>query len=221
MSDMRELFERNRAWAARLEREEPGFLADLARQQRPRYLWIGCADSRVMVSTVTGFRPGEIFVHRNIANLVIEDDLSCLSVIQYAVEALEVEHVIVCGHYQCGGVVAALDGGSHGGEVDRWLSHIRDLAARHQDRLAACEGLEGRIARLCELNVIEQARNVCHTTIVQEAWRRGKRLAVHGLIYGLEDGRLRDVGFHVTSAEAVEANYRKALDGRVGFSCVP
>ena len=191
--DLAELFERNRAWAAAMVAAEPDFFTGLADRQTPRYLWIGCSDSRVPANQIVGLAPGEVFVHRNVANVVVHTDLNCLSVLQYAVDVLKVAHVIVCGHYGCGGVKAALDGVKLG-LIDNWLRHVQDVARVHAEKL---DGLDGsmREDRLCELNVIDQARHVCETTVVQDAWGRGQRLDVHGWIYGLRDGRLRDLGF--------------------------
>lgn len=192
MSGPERLFERNRAWAAGIVERDPDFFQKLARQQRPEWLWIGCADSRVPANEIVGLLPGDIFVHRNIANVVVHTDLNCLSVLQYAVDVLQVRHVIVCGHYGCGGVAAALSG-VRLGLVDNWLRHVQDVADKHADELGQLESSD-RQARLAELNVIEQAANVCQTTIVRDAWRRGQPLAVHGWIYGVADGLLRDLG---------------------------
>ncbi len=206
-----ELLERNRAWAARAAGEDPGFFPRLARQQTPRYLWIGCADSRVPANVITGLDPGEVFVHRNIANVFSHADLNALSVLEYAVSVLRVEHVIVCGHYGCGGVGAALDRRAHG-LIDNWLGHIKDVAAKHEGALGALPE-DQRADRLAELNAIEQTRNVCHTSIVQEAWARGQALSVRSWIYGLRDGLLRDLGFVVSDPEQLEPAYRLSLEG--------
>ena len=192
MADLAELFERNRAWAAEVTAADPGFFTELAERQSPEYLWIGCSDSRVPANQIVGLRPGDVFVHRNIANVVVHTDLNCLSVLQYAVDVLGVKHVIVCGHYGCGGVVAALEGARHG-LVDNWLRHVVDVAEKHHRELASLPG-RTRFDRLCELNVVEQVANVAQTTIVEDAWARGQDLTVHGLVYGLEDGLLRDLG---------------------------
>jgi carbonic anhydrase len=193
LTDLSHLFENNRKWAADVTAAHPNFFQRLADQQSPQYLWIGCSDSRVPANEIVGLLPGELFVHRNVANVVVHTDLNCLSVVQYAIDVLKVRHVIVCGHYGCGGVKAALDDVKLG-LIDNWLRHVQDVA-NLQD--AALEGLEGpaRVDRLCELNVIEQARHVCETTVVQDAWVRGQALDVHAWIYGLHDGRLRDLGF--------------------------
>ena len=191
MAGLDELFERNRAWAAARVATDPRFFTELAGHQSPEYLWIGCADSRVPANVILDLPPGAVFVHRNIANVVTHTDLNCLSVLQYAVDVLGVRHVIVCGHYGCGGVSAALEGARHG-LVDNWLRHVADVAEKHAAELDPLDD-EGRLARLCELNVVEQVANVCQTTIVEDAWARGDDLRVHGVVYGLEDGLLRDL----------------------------
>ncbi|HXE56807.1 MAG TPA: carbonate dehydratase [Gemmatimonadales bacterium] len=211
MRELPELFAKNRAWAAERVRQQPDFFARLVRQQAPRYLWIGCADSRVPANEIVGLLPGELFVHRNVANVVVHTDLNCLSVLQYAVEVLKVEHVIVCGHYGCGGVEAAWLGRPLG-LIDNWLRHVQDVAEKHRTRLAGLEDDRKRVERLCELNVLEQAVHVCRTTIVQDAWARGQRLAVHGWIYRLHDGLLRDLGFCVTNEREVAAGYARAVE---------
>ena len=200
MSDIAELFERNRAWAAEMVAGDPDFFSGLAERQAPEYLWIGCSDSRVPANQIVGLAPGEVFVHRNVANVVVHTDLNCLSVLQYAVDVLGVKHVIICGHYGCGGVRAALDGSRHG-LIDNWLRHVTDVAERHSAELASLDG-EPRFDRMCELNVVEQVVNVCRTTIVEDAWARGQDLTVHGVVYGLEDGLLRDLGMSIDSADA-------------------
>jgi carbonic anhydrase len=194
MKQLPQLFENNRKWAADITAADPNFFRTLSAQQAPEYLWIGCSDSRVPANEIVGLLPGEMFVHRNVANLVVHTDLNCLSVLQYAVDVLRVRDVIVCGHYGCGGVRAALDHAKLG-LIDNWLRHIQDVA---KVQAAALDGLQGetRIDRLCELNVIEQVRHVCETTVVQDAWDRGQVLNVHGWIYGLSDGHLRDLGFN-------------------------
>ncbi len=201
------LFEKNKQWAERVNASNPDFFAQLARQQNPDYLWIGCSDSRVSASQIIDVAPGEVFVHRNIANVVVHTDLNCLSVMQYAVEVLRVKHVIVCGHYGCGGVRAAMQNREHG-LIDNWLRHIKDVYRYHQAKIDACETEHEKIERLCELNVIEQVANVCHTTIVQNAWRAGQDLAVHGWIYSLEDGILRDLDVCVTRPEEISRTHR-------------
>jgi len=197
MKFLKPLFENNRAWAERIEREQPGFFEQLSRQQNPEYLWIGCADSRVPANEIINLPPGEVFVHRNIANLVVHTDLNCLSVIQYAVEVLQVKHIIVCGHYGCGGVRAALDETNHG-LIDNWLRHIRDVYRYHRESLETIEDPDALRDRLCELNVIEQVSNVSNTTMLRDAWAKGQEIAVHGWIYRLEDGLLHDLGVTTT-----------------------
>ena len=199
MRHLSELFENNRRWAERVSRERPGFFDELSEQQRPRYLWIGCSDSRVPANEIVDLAPGELFVHRNVANVVVHTDLNCLSVLQYAVDVLKVEHVIVCGHYGCGGVTAAAQGAPLG-LIDNWLRHIQDVADRHRAALDGITEDTRRVDRLCELNVIEQAANVVRTSIVQEAWGRGQSLTVHAWIYALRDGLLRDLKFSVRAA---------------------
>jgi carbonic anhydrase len=206
------LFDNNRAWARALEARHPGFFAELTRQQAPDYLWIGCSDSRVPANDIVGLMPGELFVHRNVANVVAHSDLNCLSVIQFAVDVLGVEHVIVCGHLGCGGVRAALCGERHG-LVDNWLRHVQDVADLHAQTLAAIADEDARVDRLCELNVIEQVANVCRTTVVRDAWGRGAKLSVHGWVYGLADGLLRDLGLSVSAPEELEPKYRQLLAG--------
>ena len=192
MRTLPQLFANNREWARRTAQREPGFFESLVAQQNPKYLWIGCSDSRVPANEIVGLRPGELFVHRNVANVVVHTDLNCLSVLQYAVDVLDVEHVIVCGHYGCGGVRAAY-GRSSLGLIDNWLRHVQDVHDRHADAVRGAGDEEAQVERLCELNVIDQARHVCQTTIVQDAWRRGRTLSVHGWIYSLRDGLLRDL----------------------------
>ncbi len=206
------LFENNRRWAERISEERPDFFASLARQQSPDYLWIGCADSRVPANEIVGLMPGELFVHRNVANLVVHTDLNCLSVLQYAVEVLQVGHVIVCGHYGCGGVQAAMDNTGLG-LIDNWLLPIKDVYAKHHRELSAIANAEDRLSRFVELNVVAQVNNVCHTTIVQNAWQRGQELAVHGWVYGLSDGLLRDLNICITGKEKLPEIYRMATDG--------
>jgi carbonic anhydrase len=200
MKTLKKLFDRNRAWAEEISAREPEFFRQLARQQTPEYLWIGCSDSRVPSTQLVALTPGEMFVHRNVANLVVHTDLNCLSVMQYAVDALRVKHIIVCGHYGCGGVQAALEG-ARLGLIDNWLRHVQDVAEKYADALARAADARARLRLLCELNVREQVSNVCRTTVVQTAWGRGQELSVHGWIYGLEDGLLRDLGLCVTCPE--------------------
>jgi len=196
------LIENNRAWSDRMTSHDPEFFARLSRQQAPDYLWIGCSDSRVAANTIAGLMPGQVFVHRNIANLVIHTDMNCLSVLQFAVEGLGVEHVIVCGHYGCGGVQAAMDGQRHG-LIDNWLRHIQDTANLHAASLDAIADPQERLDRLCQLNVAEQVLNVAETTIVRDAWARGQELAVHGWIYGLRDGLIRDLEISIANEGAM------------------
>jgi carbonic anhydrase len=205
-----QLFENNRAWAEALTAQQPDFFIRLAGQQAPRFLWIGCSDSRVPANEIVGLKPGELFVHRNVANVVVHTDLNCLSVLQYAVDALHVRNVIVCGHYGCGGVGAALEGKKLG-LIDNWLRHVQDVQSKYRPLLDGIPEGVPRINRLCELNVIEQALNVCETTIVQDAWARGESLAVHAWIYGLTDGRLRDLAFCATSPDEMAPAHESAL----------
>jgi len=192
MTDIAELFRRNRAWAASVNASDPGFFSGLAQQQSPEFLWIGCSDSRVPANQITGLAPGEVFVHRNVANLVVHTDLNCLSVLEFAIDLLKVRHVIVCGHYGCSGVRAALTG-QKVGLADNWLRHVQDVRENHAKELDSIGDRDARERRLCELNVVEQVRHVCESTAVQDAWARGQQLSVHGWIYGLEDGLLRDM----------------------------
>ncbi len=201
MKTLKPLFDSNREWAGKIQREDPTFFERLSRQQNPEYLWIGCADSRVPANEIINLPPGEVFVHRNIANVVVHTDLNCLSVIQYAVDVLKVKHIIVCGHYGCGGVCAALDDAELG-LIDNWLRHIRDVYRFNRAELDAIDDIELRRDRLCELNVVEQVANVSNTTAVRNAWKRGQFLNVHGWIYRLEDGILRDLD--VTVCDAAE-----------------
>ena len=208
MGSLENLFERNQAWAEQIKSEDPLFFKKLSEQQAPDYLWIGCSDSRVPANEIVGMLPGDIFVHRNVANLVIHTDLNCLSVIQYAVDVLKVKHIIVCGHYGCGGVAAAVS--SHNqGLIDNWLRHIKDIYYRYSDRFEACVDQEERLDMLCEINVIEQVSNVCHTTIVQDAWRRDQDLTVHGFIYSIRDGILRDLKVSFDAPDQVPEVYRQ------------
>lgn len=203
------LFANNRAWAARVRAEDPEFFRRLACLQEPEYLWIGCSDSRVPANQISGLAPGEVFVHRNIANMVVHSDLNCLSVMQFAIDVLKVKHIMVVGHYGCGGVKAALEDQRHG-LVDNWLRHIRDVRDKHRS-LVDARNPERRVDLLCELNVIEQATNVCHTTVVQDAWERGQTLTVHGWVYDLNDGLLRELGMAVSSRDEVQHAYHAAI----------
>jgi carbonic anhydrase len=197
MGVLDQLLENNRAWAASITRDNPGFFAALSQQQAPGYLWIGCSDSRVPANQITGLGPGEMFVHRNVANVVVHADLNCLSVIQYAVEVLKVTDIIVCGHYDCGGVLAALRD-DRLGLIDNWLRHVQDVRSKHRAQLDALATEAERHHRLCELNVMEQVVNVSRTTVLREAWARGQQVAVHGWIYKVTDGLLRDLGMCMT-----------------------
>ena len=210
MTQLRELLDRNREWAQRVRAEDPGFFKRLSAQQAPKYLWIGCSDSRVPANQIMGLAPGEVFVHRNIANVVVHTDLNCLSTIQFAVDLLKVEHILVVGHYGCSGVHASLTG-TRVGLADNWLRHVSDVASKHSQRLAGLELESLRHARLCELNVIEQVVNVCQSTVVDDAWARGQKLSVHGWIYSLLDGRVRELGMGISSKEELAANYEAAL----------
>jgi carbonic anhydrase len=204
MKDLKRLLDQNRAWAENIKASDPDFFQTLAKQQSPRFLWIGCADSRVPATQLAGMMPGEMFVHRNVANVVVHTDFSCLSVMQYAVDVLKVDHIIVCGHHGCGGVKAAMDN-LQLGLIDNWLRHVQDVIDAHEETLSKIDDEDERLDRLCELNVIEQVRNVGRTTIVQSAWERGQELVVHGWIYGLQDGLLRDLGVSIDNAKAVAA----------------
>jgi carbonic anhydrase len=209
VKSLQHLFENNRAWAARIRERDPDFFHKLSGQQSPSYLWIGCSDSRVPANEIVDLLPGELFVHRNVANLVVHTDLNCLSVLQFAVEILKVRHVIVCGHYGCSGVNAALRQ-QRLGLSDNWLRHVQDVRQAHRERLANISE-EFASARLCELNVIEQVANVCHTSIVRDAWERSQALDVHGWIYGLHDGLLRDLNMTIDRFDAASAAYEAAL----------
>lgn len=210
MKTLANLFENNRAWAERILRQDPEFFQELARQQSPSYLWIGCSDSRVPANQIVGLLPGELFVHRNVANVVVHSDLNCLSVMQFAIDVLKVRHVIVCGHYGCSGVAAAWRS-TRIGLADNWLRHVHDVRQKHDARLAVIDSDSQALDRLCEVNVIEQALSVCQTTIVQDAWARGQDLAVHGWIYGIKDGRLRDLDMTVCDFEETLPVYQAAL----------
>lgn len=210
--NVQSLFDKNRRWSERMRKQNPNFFIELSRQQSPAYLWIGCADSRVPANEIVDMLPGEIFVHRNVANVVVHSDLNCLSVMQFAVEVLKVRHIIVCGHYGCGGVNAALRR-DRVGLADNWLQHVQDVRDKHERRLECVRGNGSECAdRLCELNVIEQAANVCRTTIVRDAWARGQELAVHGWIYGLKDGLLRDLKYTATGPDSAVDAYRSAIE---------
>lgn len=205
-----ELIEKNRSWAESVTAENPNFFAELAKKQTPDYLWIGCADSRVPANQIVGLMPGEVFVHRNIANVVVHTDFNCLSVIEFAVAVLKVKHIIVCGHYGCGGVKAASQN-RYLGLIDNWLRHIRDVRNKHEDVLQGIADENKRFDRLCELNVVEQAHNVCHTTVVQEAWAKGQELSVHGWIYKIQDGLIRDMQVTTSEPDEIADAYKVAI----------
>ena len=211
MSDLQHLFAHNRAWASEMERQRPGFFSGLTQQQKPRYMWIGCSDSRVPANQITGLEPGEVFVHRNVANVVVHSDLNALSAIQYAVEMLKVEHVMVVGHYGCGGVLAAMDG-VRVGLADNWIRHIQDVRHRHRallDTLSAA----ARANALVDLNVIEQVVNVCVSTVMTDAWAKGQAVSVHGWSYGVHDGLLQDLRMTISDPEQLESLYQDAVRG--------
>ncbi|GAB2492322.1 carbonate dehydratase [Pseudoxanthomonas sangjuensis] len=210
MTDLDQLLRNNREWADRVEREDPGFFQRLSRQQSPKYLWIGCSDSRVPANQILGLDPGEVFVHRNVANLVVHTDLNALSAIQFAVDLLQVEHILIVGHYGCSGVHASLTR-RRIGLADNWLRHVGDVALKHAALLDAIADAPLRHARLCELNVIEQVVNLCQTTVVEDAWARGQKLAVHGWVYSLADGRVRQMGIDVSAPEQLAGRYQDAL----------
>ncbi len=207
---LQDLLKQNKEWAEKVRSEDPNFFKRLSKMQAPKYLWIGCSDSRVPANQITGMQPGEVFVHRNIANVVVHTDLNCLSTIQFAVDLLKVEHIIVCGHYGCSGVHAALSN-TRVGLADNWLRHIADVANKHAAFIQGEELDSMRHARLCELNVIEQVVNVCQTTVAEDAWARGQKLAVHGWVYSLLDGRIRDLSMSISSKEQLAFDYPVAL----------
>lgn len=207
---LHELFANNAQWSHEIQQADPEFFTNLANLQTPEYLWIGCSDSRVPANQITGLKPGEVFVHRNVANVVVHTDLNCLSVMQYAIDVLKVKHIIVCGHYGCGGVKAALEGASHG-LIDNWLRHIQDVVDRHRDMLDAIPDFKERWDALCELHVIEQVRNVTRTTLVREAWSRGQDLVVHSWIYGLDNGRIRNMNASISGEDDAEKVFREAV----------
>ncbi len=199
-SHLDELFSNNRQWAAKVTKEDPEFFSTLSKQQKPEYLWIGCADSRVPANQIVDLLPGEVFVHRNIANVVVHTDLNCLSVIQFAVDVLKVKHIMVVGHYGCGGIKAAMGTEEHG-MIDNWLRHIKDVYRLHREELDGIENKQARFDRMCELNVVEQVANVCQSSIVQNAWKIGQELHVHGWCYSIEDGHITDLKRTVSNAE--------------------
>jgi carbonic anhydrase len=210
MQILSHLFENNKAWSERIRQQDPEFFRKLSRQQTPDYLWIGCSDSRVPANEIVGLLPGELFVHRNVANVVAHTDFNCLSVIQFAVDVLKIRHIIVCGHYGCSGVSAALRG-DRLGLSDNWLRHVQDVSQKHDSRLLPLSDVSRRSDRLCEFNVIEQVANVCRTSIVRDAWERGQDLAVHGWIYGLHDGLLSDLDTTVTRQDDATTSYARAI----------
>ena len=207
MQILKNIFEKNKKWAAKIKESDPDFFRKLSKQQNPEYLWIGCSDSRVPANEIVDMLPGEMLVHRNIANLVIHTDINCLSVIQYAVEVLKVKHIIVCGHYGCGGIKAAIDNREHG-LIDNWLRNIKDVYRYHQAQIDSLKNEKEKFDLLCELNVVEQVSNICHTTIVQNAWKSGQELAVHGWIYRIEDGILKDLNVCITNLDAISQTHR-------------
>ena len=211
MTTIAELLKNNRNWADQVRRDDPQFFQRLSQLQAPKYLWIGCSDSRVPANQIMGLAPGEVFVHRNIANVVVHADLNCLSVMQFAVDLLKVEHILVVGHHGCSGVHASLTG-TRVGLADNWLRHVGDVAQKHAALLSSIGEQTQRHDRLCELNVIEQVHNVCQTTIVQDAWARGQQLSVHGWVYGLTDGHVRELGMGVDSLDDLQPAYDAALD---------
>lgn len=209
MSDLRHLLQNNKVWAERLKTHDPEFFQNLARQQSPAYLWIGCSDSRMPATQLVGLQPGDLFVHRNVANVVVHTDFNCLSVMQFAVDVLKISHIIVCGHYGCGGVQAAMQNLKLG-LIDNWLRHVQDVMHSYETILSRIEDEDKRLSRLCELNVIEQVLNVGRTTIVQNAWEGGRDLTVHGWVYGLEDGLLRDLKISITNQNELSAASERA-----------
>lgn len=206
MPNFKQLFVNNKNWADRIEKEQPGFFRQLSEQQAPEYLWIGCSDSRVPANEIVGLLPGELFVHRNVANLVVHSDMNCLSVLQYAIDILKVKHILVVGHYGCGGVKAALTK-QRVGFVDNWLRNVKDVYAMHRDEVDSIADEDERLNRLIELNVVEQVRNLCHTSFVQEAWERGQPLAIHGWVYSLRNGRVKDLRVSHSCTDKIDDIY--------------
>ncbi len=211
MRALHQLFKQNKAWSENIRVQDPDFFKKLSHQQAPAYLWIGCSDSRVPANQIVGLLPGELFVHRNVANLVVHTDLNCLSAMQFAVDVIKVKHIIVCGHYGCGGVRAALRD-DRLGLVDNWLRHVRDVQLKHERRLAVIAEEGQRWDHLCELNVIEQVLNVCQTTVVRDSWQCGQELTVHGWIYKVDDGLLQDLNICINHPNQIDAQYRTAID---------
>lgn len=207
MSKLERLLESNKEWAEKINQENPEFFASLSKQQTPEYLWIGCSDSRVPANQIVGLMPGEVFVHRNVANQVIHSDLNCLSVVQFAVEVLKVKHIIVCGHYGCGGVHAAYQNQRHG-LVDNWLSHVKDVHYKHIDELKELDETKAQ-DRLCELNVMEQVRNLARTTVIRDAWQNGQEVVLHGFVYGLHNGLINDLGIDIGSFDELKSQFKQ------------
>lgn len=210
-TSIEDLFVHNREWATQMERDRPGFFTGLMAQQKPRYMWVGCSDSRVPANQITGLEPGEVFVHRNVANVVVPTDLNCLSTIQYAVDQLHIEHLMVVGHYGCGGVLAALED-MRVGLADNWIRHVKDVRDRHRDLIASIAS-EWRHDVLCELNAIEQVVNIAHTTVMQDAWARGQAVTLHGWCYGLKDGLINNLHMTVPGADGLDSLYKAAIAG--------
>lgn len=210
MKEIEKLLANNDVWSKAISKDDPGFFEQLAEAQKPRFLWIGCSDSRVPAEQLTGLKAGELFVHRNVANLVIHTDLNCLSVVQYAIDVLQVEHIIICGHLGCGGVEAAMKKDLELGLIDNWLLHIRDLWFKHSSLLGELPA-EDRSNMLCKINVVEQVYNLGHSTIVRSAWKRGQKAMIHGWVYGIEDGKLTDLNISSTSLSELEIKYREAM----------
>ncbi len=207
MAKLDRLLASNKEWADKINEDNPDFFANLSKQQNPEYLWIGCSDSRVPANQIVGLMPGEVFVHRNVANQVIHSDLNCLSAVQFAVEVLNVKHIIVTGHYGCGGVHAAYDNSRYG-LVDNWLSHVKDVHYKHMDELSKLNDVDAR-NRLCELNVMEQVRNLARTTVVRDAWQKGQELVLHGFVYGLHNGLINDLGIDIGSTDDLKAQFKR------------
>ena len=212
---LEKLFENNKAWSANILKKDPQFFEKLQKQQNPDYFWVGCSDSRVPASEILNLLPGEVFVQRNVANQVVHSDMNCLSALQFAVDVLTVRHVIVCGHYDCGGVKAALAGERHG-IVDNWLMHVRDTVKKYRKPLNEIESEKERIDRICELNVVEQVENICNTTVMEDAWSRGQEVTVHGLIYGLHDGHLRNLDVSINGPDEIASQYQFARQRIIG-----
>ncbi len=214
MKHLTQLMKQNRRWAERVNKKNPDFFAQLSKQQSPEYLWIGCSDSRVPANEILGLLPGDVFVHRNVANVIVHSDLNFLSVLQYAVDVLKVKHILVCGHYGCGGVKAAIENASHG-LIDNWLRHVQDVAVKHEDFVSQCldqAPAEQKHGIMCELNAVEQVENVVRTTVIQDAWKRGQSVMIHAVVYGLSDGHLKQIAFGVESNEELKSFKTKAFE---------